>query len=436
MIWLAAGQLYSQETDFSKLVQAGPMVGYVEMREVLLWVQTQGPATVRFDYFDEKNPGRIFRTAEYRTEARESYTARLVCDQVQPGAIYGYRLVLNGRELTAPHRLAFKTPENWRYRTTAPMVRFALGSCHYVNDEAYDRRGKPYGGGYEIFNSILQQQPDFMLWLGDNVYLRDADWYTRTGIQYRYAHTRALPEVQALLGSVANYAIWDDHDYGPNDSDRSYRDKELTLEAFKLFWGNPSCGLPGQGGITSMFERDDCQFFLMDNRWFRTPNGIKSETPTILGKEQLDWLVQSLVSSRATFKFVCIGGQVLNDVAKFENYINIAPAERQYLLDAIAREGIKNVIFLTGDRHHSELSVSNIGGIRIFDFTVSPLTAGSYDPEQEPNNLRVRSPNTAYGNRAFGLVEITGGENRRRLRLSLHDTQGKKIWEQSIEPQL
>ena len=111
-----------------------------------------------------------------------------------------------------------------------------------------------------------------MLWLGDNIYLREADWNTRTGIMYRYTHTRSLPEMQPLLASSINYAIWDDHDFGPNDADRSYHLKNTTLEAFKLFWANPTYGIVGDSGVATTFEWGDVQFFMLDNRYFRAPN--------------------------------------------------------------------------------------------------------------------------------------------------------------------
>lgn len=415
------------------LLQSGPMVGYVEMREALLWAQTTRQATVRFDYFEIQNPAKIYRTSEYITNQHEAYTARLIADEVQPGKTYGYRLYIDGREIRRPYKLQFKTPVNWRYRTTPPMLRFALGSCNFVNDPQYDRVGKPYGGNYEIFENIVKMEPDLMLWLGDNTYLREGDWYSRTGIHYRYTHTRSLAQVQPLLGGMPNYAIWDDHDYGPNDSNGSFRDKNVTLETFKLFWGNPTYGIAGGPGTTTTFERDDCQFFMLDNRYFSSHSGARGEKPTILGKEQLDWLIEALATSKATFKFVCIGGQVLSTAELFENYINIAPEERDYLLNAIVGNRIKNVIFLTGDRHHSELSTFSKNGIRIYDFTVSPLTALAYDPNRETNSNRIA--NTGFGARAFGMVEVIGAEGNRKLKLMLYDYSGKKVWEQNIEAQ-
>ncbi|RMG67907.1 MAG: alkaline phosphatase family protein [Bacteroidetes bacterium] len=411
------------------LLLSGPMVGYCEMREALLWVQTNGPAQVHFEY--TAGPGSpVFKTPTYVTGAAEAYTARLIADQVKPGTRYTYQLFINNVEVSRPYPLTFQTPPLWSFRTDPPEMKIALGSCAYINDEPYDRPGTPYGGDYRIFESIQRAQPDMMLWLGDNNYLREADWFSRTGIIHRYTHSRAVPEMQALLASTANYAIWDDHDYGPNDSDYTYRDKKETLRAFQLFWGNPSYGLPGEGGITSSFVWGDAEFFLLDNRYFRDPNR-KPGVRTILGESQLQWLLDALVSSNATFKFVCIGGQVVNDAAEFENYARIAPAERTRMLETITDAGIRNVIFLTGDRHHSELSLYEDEGVKIYDFTASPLTSGPHDASDEANTLRVEGSHV--GIRNYGIMEISGPRTARALRFSLYDTDGKALWSHEIK---
>jgi alkaline phosphatase D len=413
------------------LLLSGPMVGYAEMREALIWVQTNGPAQVFIEYSLGAGARFRYRTPAYQTNAAEAYTARLIADQVKPGELYTYDVFINGIKVDRPYATSFKTPPLWQFRNDPPELKIALGSCVYVNDEAYDRPGKPYGGDYRIFESIHRQKPDLMLWLGDNTYLREADWYSRTGIIHRYTHTRNLEEMQPLLAATSHYAIWDDHDYGPNDSDHTFREKDMTRRAFELFWGNPTYGLDGKSGTTSSFEWGDAQFFLLDDRYFRSPNKKKTGTRTILGEEQLEWLLDALVSSQATFKFVCIGGQVINSAAVSETHANIAPEERERMLQTIAKEGIKNVFFLTGDRHHSEFSHFTQSGIHIYDFTVSPLTASAYNASEEINTFREKG--SYIGQRNFGLMELSGPRTARVVKLSLLDVEGKLLWSKDIK---
>ncbi|RMF60576.1 MAG: alkaline phosphatase family protein, partial [Calditrichaeota bacterium] len=342
--------LFAQEM----LLQSGPMVGYSEMREVLLWVQTKSPASVKFKYYPLGDPEKALFTEAVQTDAHDACVAKIAVGNLEPGMRYEYELYINDQKVDRPYPLQFQTQKLWQWREDPPPFSIAVGSCAYINDPPYDRPGKPYGSEYEIFQSIYEKHPDAMLWLGDNVYLREVDWYSRSGILYRYTHTRSTPELQPLLGSVHHYAIWDDHDYGPNNSDRTFRQKFQTLEAFKLFWGNPTFGINGKPGITTMFQWADVDFFLLDNRFYRSPNYYTTGEREMLGEEQLNWLIEALTSSQAPFKIIAIGGQVLNPVARYENYSNY-PAELEKLLDAITHENIRGVLFLTGDRHHTEL---------------------------------------------------------------------------------
>ena len=110
-----------------------------------------------------------------------------------------------------------------------------------------------------------------MLWLGDNVYLREVDWWSEEGIAYRYGHNRAEPALQPLLAAVPHYATWDDHDYGPNNSDRSYVLKGAALETFTRYWPAAARGLPGVPGVFTQFQWGDVEFFLLDDRYHRAP---------------------------------------------------------------------------------------------------------------------------------------------------------------------
>ncbi|MFT6742848.1 MAG: alkaline phosphatase D [Paraglaciecola sp.] len=387
---LTTTQVFSQQS----MLQSGPMLGYSEMREVLLWVQTKETAEVSFAYWvkDSINskPTEIFHTKSIFTKKETAFTAKIIAEKVLPGNSYNYDLYINKQKIDLDYPTTFQSQKLWQWRENPPSFTMAIGSCAYINEPKYDRPGKGYGDNYGIFEKIYEKRPDAMLWLGDNSYLREADWSTQTGIHHRYTHSRSVPEMQPLFASTHQYAIWDDHDFGPNDSDRSFIHKNKTLAAFENFWGNPTTGLPGiEGGITTSFQWNDVQFFLLDNRYFRSPNHRKTGEATILGKQQLEWLIDALATSKASFKIIAIGGQVLNPLPIWENYANRHVEERAYLLKQIAEEGIKNVIFLDGDRHHTELSkMVNTAGNTIYDLTCSPLTSGT-GKRDEINPLQV-----------------------------------------------
>ncbi len=413
------------------LLRSGPMVGFSEMSEVMLWVQTTVEARVRIEYWN----GTVSRsTATVLTKKEEAFTAHLLADSVAPGNVYNYSLYINEQKVEREYPLKFRTQEFWQYRKDPPAFRFAAGSCTYVTEEGFDRPGDPFGEAYYIFKSIRGKDPEFMIWLGDNVYLRDPDLYTRTGILHRYTHTRSIPEMQALLGSVHHYATWDDHDFGPDDSDRGYPAKEISAEAFRLFWANNGYGISGGGGIDGYFRWADCDFFLLDNRTFRAPDERTTGERTMLGELQLEWLIDALSTSSAPFKFVCIGGQVLNDAEKFETYHHYFSEERKRILDAIASENIKGVVFLSGDKHHSELNVYKPEGAKnpVYELTASPLTSRAFPIGEEINSFRMEG--TGYEDRNFALLEVSGGRKERSLQVQVVDRFGVVVWTRTIGP--
>jgi alkaline phosphatase D len=272
-----------------------------------------------------------------------------------------------------------------------------------------------------------------MIWGGDNLYLREADWDSKTGILHRYTHSRSIKEIQPLLAKTQNFAIWDDHDFGPNDSDRSFYNKNLTLEAFKDFWANKSYGMtPEQNeGNYSTFNWSDAQFFLLDDRFFKSPNDRKTGERTILGDKQFEWLIDALSCSSASFKIIYIGGQVITTAARFENYATY-PEEKERLLEEILDNKIKGVLFLSGDRHFTELSkLERNGTYPIYDWTVSPLTSGIAESYKEDKNTnQVEGSLFAVNN--FGIISFSGNKENRQMKLTLFDINGNELWNKVI----
>ena len=414
------------------LINSGPMVGYSTMQEVLLWVQTEERANVHFEYYEIDNPKVKFSTDKIETEKKNGYVAKLIADQVIPGKKYKYEVYINNYKIERNYAMEFQTQELWKWRTDPPDVKFIIGSCSYINEPKFDRPGKPYGSNFEIFKSINKKNPDFMLWLGDNTYLREPDWNSRTGFIKRYSHTRAFPELQPLLASTHHYATWDDHDYGPNNSDGSFWLKETASEIFKLFWGNPNYDVTGKGGITGFFQWSDLDFFLLDNRYHRTANNNLTGNRQMLGKDQIDWLINALSFSQASFKFVAVGGQVISNGAVYENYATY-PDERKYLLDKIREAKIEGVIFLDGDRHHTILSkmqeTKNI--YPLYDLTCSSLTAGVNNDNEPYNSFKLEETFVNVNN--FGMLNVTGPTNDRELTIQIFDKDGKELWIKSIK---
>ena len=416
---------------------AGPMLADVTHRSAVVWVQVSGPADVRVEAVPVGADSAEAVTAA--ATAAPDGTASVSLFGLTPGVTYEYRVLVDGTDATPTGYPTTLTAQPlWQWREDPPAFTAAIGSCYYDNEPPFDRPGTPYGGATGIFEQIRAQRPDLMVWLGDNTYLREVDWWSAGGIAHRFRHNRAEADLQPLLASAAHYATWDDHDFGPNDSDRSYVLKDVTLATFSRFWPAASRGHDGVPGVFTHFQWADVDFFLLDDRYHRAPNDAPEAERTILGPEQRQWILDALTGSQAPFKVVAVGGQFLNPVPVFETFAAIAPAERDALLDEIARREIDGVVFLSGDRHHAELiRIDREGTYPLYEFTSSPLTAGAStyatrtdSPEYE-NPARV--PGTLIaGEHNFGTLTVTGPRTDRTMTMRAYTASGALAWEHAV----
>jgi alkaline phosphatase D len=410
------------------------MLGYVDFREANVWVMHEN--AVDYIYFWEVNkPDKKIKAIAKVKKVNNQFISDFKLGPLEPGTLYNYRisgfLGISDKNNTT---YSLNTPVLWRWQKPAPDFSFAFGSCNYVNQAQYDRPGKAYGDtATDIYNKIAHKKPDLMIWTGDNIYLREPDWGSETGINERYIHLRQQESLRQLYSVCPNLAIWDDHDFGPNDANGSFYNKALTLQAFNDFWANPGSGINGIEGNTYAFDYNDVHFIMLDNRYHRTPNYCDScKEESILGKVQLDWFKMSLLSlPKSEFKIVCLGGQFLNSFKAFENYSNWE-MERNDIIQFIYQYDIKNVVFISGDRHFSELSAMKKNGKpTIYDFTVSPLTSSAYAKVNETNLYRVDG--TLYsGDRNFGMIQLVGKDKNRSLRFILFDKDGNEIYQKQF----
>lgn len=418
------------------LLSSGPMLGYAEMTEASIWVQTTERSTVQIHY-KTKNSETWLKSDP--TPTANDNIATVIIPNLPTGTKFDYKVSINDQEIPRNYPLEFQTQPHWRWATNPPQppqLKIALGSCAYFNETrpGFDRPGTPYGGDYEIYASLHRVRPDLMLWLGDNFYHREMDWLTEHAMRNRWRTDRANPSLQPLLASTNNYATWDDHDYGPNNSDASFRLKDVSLQLHKEYWPQVVYGTPETKGVFTRFEWGDVEFFMLDNRYHRTPNDFPAGPGKVmLGRAQLDWLKQSLVNSDKTFKIIACGGQMINPLVLFEAFGQF-PTEQKELFDFIAQNNIPGIMFLSGDRHHSELLKVQWPGASYpwVEYTSSPLNAGAGRRDNEQDNP-ARVPGTfVTEKRNFGLIEVSGPWRDRKLTLTAHDKDGIELWKHEI----
>ena len=200
---------------------------------------------------------------------------------------------------------------------------------------------------------------------------------------------------------------------------------------FKLYWGNPNFIFPNEG-ITGKFQWADVDFFLMDDRWNKAPNELNDPQKDYWGAKQMTWLLDQLSTSKASFKVIVNGGQVVSPAKILENMANYE-AERTFLLKELRNRNIPGVLFLTGDRHISDLNkLEREGTYPLYDLTVSPMTAGKADAfKQDYNETLVDG--TLITDRAFSKIEVSGTMKDRVLKITLLNIKGEVLWTKEIK---
>jgi alkaline phosphatase D len=344
-------------------------------------------------------------------------------DGLSAGGTVEGQLWLDGVTVGAPFTIAAApaTPQaEWS---------FQVGSCAFYGVGATGLI-KP-GRHVQIFDAMLAQPSDMMVWLGDNVYLLNGEWNDDARMYEKYTKVRLEPHTNAFLRSRPQYAILDDHDYGPDNAEGDFDNKAATMACFKAFWPNPYFGEAGAGGTYYHFDYQDASFFMLDDRWFRITEGNKQ----ILGSTQLEWLKQGLKASRSTFKFIALGSQVISEANAHETWSRFA--ERQALFDFIQAERITGVIFLSGDRHFTELCrVQPAGMYPLYDFTSSPISSILRKQVGRPKDVEYTHPLRVEGTKVvahnFGKVTIHGPQGARICRLETYDAYGKLLWSHAI----
>jgi len=424
-------------TSFSLQAQivSGPMLGQVEFRDAKIWLEVSPSVkNLQLIYHKKGDPSKT-KTVSYKgTLGNDFNPVQFNIGGLDLNTTYQYRFLVDGKPVKQNGE--FTTKDLWQWRKPAPDFTFITGSCAYFNEPAVDRPGKPYGGDSSIFKTMAKEKAAFMLWLGDNWYTREVDYFSKYGLWYRAHHDRKQPVLQDLLKAFPHYANWDDHDYGPNNAGKNYILKEESKKVFDSYWANPSSGYKGEG-IYTQFSHGDADFFLVDDRWWRSVdempdsvNGKPNPDKRMLGAQQMEWLKNGLMNSGAVFKFIVVGSQVLNPLSTKDKFLSY-PVEYYELTEFLNKNKINGVMFLTGDRHHSEIiKVDREGTYPLYDITVSSLTAGTVGFTGTEANSPYRVLGIDKNN--YGRFSFSGPRGQRKLTIEFVGTKGEKLGEWSI----
>ncbi|MEX0314508.1 MAG: alkaline phosphatase D family protein [Allomuricauda sp.] len=288
-----------------------------------------------------------------------------------------------------------------------------------------------------IFNNVAKHKPDLFVFLGDNIY---GDTKNMDTLKMKYQLLGSKKSYKNLKSQVPIIATWDDHDYGWNDTGKSYPFREESKEIFLDFFEEPeSSPRRNHKGIYHSYIYDygnhKLQVILLDGRTFRDDlkpyNGEldhdkrydfygkdyaphTESTPTLLGEEQWQWLENEL-KTPADVRIIGSGTQFGIEWNGYEAWANF-PHERQRMLDLIKKTEADGVLFISGDVHYSEISKLDTSFYPIFDFTSSGLS--STWKYATPNKNRIEGP---IMDNHFGLITITWERDNTIIKMETWD---------------
>ncbi len=396
---------------YSQKLVSSPFIGHTAEQEISVWCLFK-KATVVYLKIDGQPARPYYYQKEHCFRKYLPVNARF--DGLRPNQSYPILYSFDNQ-----HFFPLITAQ-----TTADTIRdfsFLTGSCAFIGT-GFNRVIKPFNN-LKIFSNMKNDSSDFMIWLGDNLYYVLQRQHYKAQLK-RNIKTRLNKRLHSFLTSRQQYAIWDDHDYGTNNSDGTFKYKESALNVFQQFWPNPK----NDSFNYYTFRQQDCQYFMLDDRY------NKERENSVLGDQQLHWLENELLQSNGTFKFICIGMQALNPLSTRECLYKTTD-EYKRLIAFIRERHISGVLFISGDRHHAELMKINETGLYpLYDFTTSPLTMypvkiGKKSVEYvNPSKI----PGTYFPSYNYGKISVTGQADKRKCKLELKNKKGTLIWSYDI----
>jgi alkaline phosphatase D len=310
--------------------------------------------------------------------------------------------------------------------TSQPLTRLAFGSCNR-QDKAQD-----------YWAVIAAKNPQLFLTMGDNVYgdIGFGGDATMNSFRRAYARQAAYPEFKAFRAKVPMFALWDDHDYGPNDGGRDFAFKEFSETIFDTFWGTSAPGRSHPGTYDSLIigpKGERVQLIMLDTRYFRSEltslpvgdpratNGyyVPSVAPDqdMLGAAQWQWLEAELAKP-ADLRVIVSSIQVLTDAHRYEAW-DLLPAERERLYGLLGKRAGGGLVILSGDRHSGAIyrHAPAAAGEELVEITASSFNMAfgtEDDSAREPDPKRISK---FYGRENFGLMDIDWAARKATLRL-------------------
>lgn len=477
------------------VITHGVQSGDVTTRGGVVWARADRLARMVVEWDTDPRFPNPRRAEGPVATAGSDFTARVDLGDLPPGRPIHYRVVFeqpdSPRERSEPALGSFPTaPED------GASVTFAWSG---------DTAGQGWGinlerGGMTAYEAVRRRRPDFFIHCGDLIYadnvipaeikLHDGTVWknltteakshvaeTLADFRGNYAYNLLDPNVRRMNAEVPSLVMWDDHEIHNNWfpaevlEDKRYTETSCRVLAARSRQAmgeytpmRPAPGDPAR--VYRSFRRGPhLDVFLLDERSYRGDNGENREpraTP-FLGREQVAWLKEQLLASRATWKIIAsdqplslVVAEGRRHVIRHDAYANNKggpPLGRELelaeILGFLKQSRIRNVVWLTADVHyaaairHDPKSAGFSGFDPFWEFVAGPMSATTYGPNpldptfgpevvyQSPPSGRLRR-GPADGGQYFGTIHIDG--KTAALTAALWDLYGSQLYSVELPP--
>ncbi len=286
---------------------------------------------------------------------------------------------------------------------------------------------------FSIWDTLAKKNPEYLLLIGDNVYgdksgkdnfHKEADPET---LWKRYIDIRLTLPLYFQEKLIPVHALWDDHDYGANNSGRDYQHKEASKEIFDAFMAqelseeNWERGF-GVGGLLSL---GDFNLYFLDARYFRAPEKEGSH----LGADQTKWLETKLREEPGP-SLIIKGDQFFGGYHQFESFEGNHPLDFQIFVEELKKVPTP-FVFVSGDRHMSEIMQfpRALFGKPSFEITSSPIHAKMFPGGVDKNPWRVVANKEAFN---FTMIQNTAQDDHWFLNVEDIGEKGEVIYKREL----
>jgi alkaline phosphatase D len=456
-------------TGNTPAVTHGVVVGDVTARSAVVWARADREGTLKVHLSGGKHDG----VGRINVRAADDYTGQVVLTGLRPDTDYRYRVgTARGSFETAP---AADDRED---------VRLAFGGDVAGQNVCRDMRE-----GFPIMETIRSLRPDVFVGLGDMIYADNAcDPVGRYGnaqlpgpgpaadlatFWEHWRYNRADAASQRLLASTSYVGVWDDHevvnDFGPLSDTRSTPPYTpgvhllpIGLEAFLDYTPIAVAANTPKRLYRSLRWGKHLELFVLDTRQYRDANSASDSADrpkTMLGREQLTWLKESLAGSDATWKVIVssvpmsipTGFPPTGGRDGWANFDQTTGFEQELLdiLRFMEGRGIVNTVWITTDVHFAEAfryrPFAANPDFAVYELATGPLNAGifpirDFDTTLNPEVLTFFGPPTPEAVTTwdeakqwfnFGTLEV---DRNGRLTAAIVNTAGQTRFSLTLVP--